>query len=151
METPVPRTLATNVPIVEREGRLQKSLRTATVSRSRPCGRSLSWNITLPIRYEWIEGSTTFYETNNSHYEKIDNSYFCIFGARHDAGLVREPARDNRNNDASGYDKHGAYARATVATVTTVHGSDHRRRPISRQRGGSKSVTCTAVIRFTAC
>jgi hypothetical protein len=32
METPVPRTLATNVPIVEREGRLQKALRTATVS-----------------------------------------------------------------------------------------------------------------------
>ena len=97
------------------------------------------------------------YETNNSHYEKTDNSYFCIFGARHDAGLVREPARDNRNDDASDYDKCGAYAVATVAavaavaTVATVHGSDHRRRPISRQRGGSKAVTCAAVIRFTAC
>jgi hypothetical protein len=76
------------------------------------------------------------YETDNSHYEKTDNSYFCIFGARHDAGLVREPARDNRNDDASDYDKYCAYAYATVATV---HGSDHRRRPISRQRGGLKT------------
>jgi hypothetical protein len=84
------------------------------------------------------------YEPNNSHYEKTDNSYFCIFGARHDAGLVREPARDNRNDDASDYDKYCAYAYAavaTVATVATVHGSDHRRRPLSRQRGGSKAVT----------
>jgi hypothetical protein len=98
------------------------------------------------------------YETNNSHYEKTDNSYFCIFGARHDAGLVREPARDNRNDVASDYDKYGAYAHAAVitvatavATVATVHGSDYRRRPLSRQQGGSKAVTCTAVIRFTAC
>ena len=98
------------------------------------------------------------YETNNSHYEKTDNSYFCIFGARHDAGLVREPARDNRSDDTSDYDKYGGYAHATVATVATavatvatVHVSDHRRRPISRQRGGSKAVTCTAVICFTAC
>jgi hypothetical protein len=100
------------------------------------------------------------YETNNSHYETNDNSYFCIFGARHDAGLVREPARDNRNDDASDYDKCGAYAHAsvarvaavaTVATVATVHGWEHRRRPISRQRSGSKAVTCAAVIRFTAC
>jgi hypothetical protein len=95
------------------------------------------------------------YETNNSHYEKTDNSYFCIFGARHDAGLVREPARDNRSDDASDYDKYGGYARATVATavatVATVHVSDHRRRPISRRRDGLKAVTCTAVICFTAC
>jgi sec-independent protein translocase protein TatA len=28
--------------------------------RGTPCGRSLSWNITLPIRYEWIERNTTF-------------------------------------------------------------------------------------------
>jgi hypothetical protein len=94
------------------------------------------------------------YETNNSHYEKTDNSYLCIFGARHDAGLVREPARDNRSDDASDYDKYG-YARATVATavatVATVHVSDHRRRPISRRRDGLKAVTCAAVIRFTAC
>ena len=89
--------------------------------------------------------------------EKTDNSYFCIFGARHDADIVREPARDNRNDDASDYDKCGAYSHATVAavatvaTVATVHGSGHRRRPITRQRGGSKGVTCTAVIRFTGC
>ena len=88
---------------------------------------------------------------NNSHYEKTDNSYFCIFGARHDAGLVREPARDNRNDVASNYDKYCAYAHAPVVTVATVHGSDYRRRPISRQRDGLKAVTCTAVIRFTAC
>jgi hypothetical protein len=62
--------------------------------------------------------------------EKTDNSYFCIFGARHDAGLVREPARDNRNDDASDYDKYCAYAHATVAT----DGSDHRRRLLSRER-----------------
>src|SRR5437870_13880762 len=30
------------------------------VARDTPCGRSLSWNITLRIRYEWIERSTTF-------------------------------------------------------------------------------------------
>ena len=72
---------------------------------------------------------------------------------------MREPARDNRNDDASDYDKYCAYAYATVTTVTTVatvatgatvatvHGSDHRRRPLSRHRGGSKAVTCTAVIR----
>jgi hypothetical protein len=94
------------------------------------------------------------YETNNSHYETTDNSYFCIFGARHDAGLVREPARDNRNDDASDYDQCSVYVHttvATVATVATVHGWEHRRRPISRQRSGSKAVTCAAVIRFTAC
>ena len=91
------------------------------------------------------------YETNNSHYEKTDNSYLCIFGARHDAGLVREPARGNRSDDASDYDKYCGYACATVATVATVHVSDHRRRPISRRRGGLKAVTCAAVIRFTAC
>ena len=97
------------------------------------------------------------YEPNNSHYEKTDNSYFCIFGARHDAGLVREPARDNRNDVASDYDKYGAYVHATVTTVTTVatvatvHGSDYRRRPLSRQRDGLKAVTCTAVIRLTVC
>ena len=28
--------------------------------RSAPCGRSLSWNITLAVRYEWIEGSHDF-------------------------------------------------------------------------------------------
>jgi len=69
---------------------------------------------------------------------------------------VRDPARDNPNDDASDYDKCGAYADATVATVatvataaavSTVHGSEHRRRPLGRQRGGSKAVTCTAVIR----
>ena len=60
---------------------------------------------------------------------------------------MREPARDNPNDDASDYDKCGAYAHVTVATVTTVHGSDHRRRLLSRHRGGSKAVTCTAVIR----
>ena len=86
----------------------------------------------MPIRYEWIEGSTTFYETNNSHYEKIDNSYFGIFSARHDARLVREPTRDNRNNDASDYDKYCAYA--SVVTVVT-DASDHRRRLLSRERG----------------
>ena len=97
------------------------------------------------------------YETNTSHYETTDNSYFCIFGARHDAGLVREPARDNPNNDASDYDKYCVNAHATVArvaavaTVATVHGWEHRRRPISRQRSGSKAVTCAAVIRLTAC
>ena len=112
----------------------------------------------MPIQYEWIERNTTFLRNPTTHYEKTDNSYFCIFGARHDAGLVREPARDNRNDVASDYDKYGAYARATVATVATavatvatVHVSDYRRRPISRRRGGSKAVTCTAVIRFTAC
>jgi hypothetical protein len=26
----------------------------------------LAWNITLPIRYEWIEDSTACYETNMS-------------------------------------------------------------------------------------
>jgi hypothetical protein len=64
---------------------------------------------------------------------------------------VREPARDNRNDDASGYDKYGAYAHATVATVATVHGSDHRRRLLNRERDGLKAVTCAAAIRFTAC
>jgi hypothetical protein len=100
----------------------------------------------------------TLEKPNNSHYEKTDNSYFCIFGPRHDAGLVREPARDNRSDDASDYDKYGGYARATVATVATaaatvatVYVSDHRRRPISRQRDELKAVTCAAVIRFTAC
>ena len=81
---------------------------------------------------------------NNTHYEKTDNSYFCIFGASYDAGLVREPARDNRNDDASDYDKCGGYAHAavgTVATVTTVHGWEYRRRPISRQRQGKTSGT----------
>ena len=73
---------------------------------------------------------------------------------------MREPARDNRNDDASDYDKCAAYAHAAVAavatvatdaTVATVHGWEHRRRPISRQRGVSKAVTCAALIRFTAC
>ena len=83
---------------------------------------------------------------------------------------MREPARDNRHDDASDYDKCCAYAYATVvtvvtgayvharvatvatvATIATVHGWEHRRRPISRQRGGSKAVTCAALIRFTAC
>ena len=90
------------------------------------------------------------YETNNSHYETTDNSYFCIFGVRHDAGLVREPTRDNRNDDASDYDKYCAYAYATVVTVVT-DASDHRRRLLSRERGGLKAVMCAAVIRFTAC
>ena len=85
------------------------------------------------------------YETNNSHYETTDNSYFCIFGARHDAGLVREPARDNRNDDASDYDKYCAYA--SVVTVVT-DASDHRRRLLSRERDGLKAVTCAAVIRL---
>ena len=40
----------------------------------------------------------------------------AIFGARHDAGLVREPARDNRNDDASDYEKYCAYAHVTVAS-----------------------------------
>src|SRR4029077_368586 len=77
---------------------------------------------------------------NNSHYEKTDNSYFCIFGARHDTGLVREPARDNRNDDASDYDKCGAYAHVTVATVFTDV-SAHRQHLLSRERAGSKAVT----------
>jgi hypothetical protein len=38
---------------------------------------------------------------------------------------VREPARDNRNDDASDYDKYCAYA--TGVTVVT-DASDHRRR-----------------------
>src|ERR1700745_1850144 len=86
---------------------------------------------------------------NNSPYEKTDNSYFCIFGARHDAGLVREPARDNRNDDASDYDKYCDYAYATVVTVAT-DASDQRRRLLSRERDGLKAVTWAAVIRFTA-
>ena len=104
-----------------------------------------------------LNAAQLFYETNNSHYEKTDNFYFCIFSARHDAGLVREPTRDNRNDDASDYGKYGAYAHATVgtvatvATVATVPGWFHRRRLLSRQRGGSKAVTWAAVIRFTAC
>jgi hypothetical protein len=110
----------------------------------------------LPIRYEWIESPTAFYETNNSHYEKTDNSYFCIFSARHDARLVREPARDNRNDDATGYDKYGAYVHVTVATVgrvsTVFAGAwDYRQHLLSRVRRGSHAVTCTAVIRCTAC
>ena len=66
---------------------------------------------------------------------------------------MREPTRDNRNDDASDYGKYSAYVHATVATVATggtVHGSEHRWHPLSRQRGGSKAVTCTAVIRLTA-
>jgi hypothetical protein len=53
---------------------------------------------------------------------------------------VRKPARDDRNNDTSGYDKYGSYAYVTVATVATVatDGSDHRRRLLSRERGGSE-------------
>ena len=94
-----------------------------------------------------LKAAQLSYETNNSHYEKTDNSYFCIFGARHDAGLVREPARDNRNDDASDYDKYCAYAYVTVVTDA----SDHRRRLLSRERDGLKAVTCAAVIRFTAC
>jgi hypothetical protein len=95
-----------------------------------------SWNIILPIRYEWIEGSTASYETNNSYYEKTDNFYFGIFGARHDAGLVRKSARDDRNDDTSGYDKYGSYAYVTVATVATdaaaaTDGYEHRRCPLS--------------------
>jgi hypothetical protein len=98
-----------------------------------------------------LKRSTTFLpEPNNSHYEKTDYSYFCIFGARHDAGLVREPTRDNRNDDASDYDKYCACAYATGVTVVT-DASDHRRRLLSRERGGSKAVTCAAVIHFTAC
>ena len=113
----------------------------------------------MPIRYEWIESSTAFYETNNSHYEKTDNSDFCIFSTRRDARLVREPARDNRNDDATGYDKYGAYVHATVGTVATVGrvstvfagASDYRQHLLSRVRRGSNAVTCTAVIRSAAC
>src|SRR5260370_13376835 len=39
---------------------------------------------------------------------------------------------------------------STVATVFTDV-SDHRQHLLSRERGGSKAVTCAAVIRFTAC
>jgi len=63
---------------------------------------------------------------------------------------VREPARDNRNDDAPDYDKYWAYAHVTVVTVVT-DASDHRRQLLSRERGGLKAVTCAAVIRFTAC
>jgi hypothetical protein len=90
------------------------------------------------------------YETNHSHYEKTDNSYFRIFGPGHDADLVREPARDNRNDDASDYDKYFAYTYVTVVTVVT-DASDNRRRLLSREQDGLKAVTCAAVIRFTAC
>ena len=37
---------------------------------------------------------------NNSHYEKIDHSYFCPFDPCYDAGLLRERTRDNHNDDA---------------------------------------------------
>jgi len=97
-----------------------------------------------------LKAPQLFTKQTNSYYEKTDNFYFRIFGARHDAGLVRKPARDDRNGDTSGYDKYGSYAYVTVATVAT-NGSDHRRSLLSRERGGSKAVTCTAVIRFTAC
>ncbi len=56
-----------------------------------------------------------------------------------------EPARDNRNDDASDYDKYCTYAYPTIVTVVT-DASDHRRRLLSRERGGLKAVTCAAVI-----
>jgi hypothetical protein len=36
---------------------------------------------------------------NNSHYEKIDHSYFCAFDPCYDAGLLRERTRDNYDHD----------------------------------------------------
>src|SRR5207249_11942613 len=37
------------------------------------------------------------------HYEKIDHSYFCIFGPRSNAGLVLERTRDEYDHNASDY------------------------------------------------
>ena len=63
---------------------------------------------------------------------------------------MREPARDNRNDDASDYDKYCGYAYATVVTVVT-NATDYRRRLLSPEQDELKAVTCAAVIRFTAC
>jgi hypothetical protein len=82
-----------------------------------------------------LNAAQLFSKPTNSHYEKTNNSYFCIFGARHDAGLMREPASDSRNDDASDYDKYCAYVYATVVTVVT-DASNHREHLLSRERDG---------------
>jgi len=37
---------------------------------------------------------------NNSHYEKVDHSYFCPFDSCCDAGLLRERTGDHHDHDA---------------------------------------------------
>src|SRR5438874_2161285 len=73
---------------------------TAVTLRHRPSGISVTVQDFFPFNTSAEATCDELFVKNNSHHEKIDHSYFCAFGARYDADLLRKRTRDNHNDDA---------------------------------------------------